>query len=177
MGRTIIGIDNGVTGSIAYVTSDGSKRDFKPVPVKKEQNFQKKKSNITRLDFNKYLNLIYKWLSELTEEIHVLIERPFLNPKGLKATISAMRCLESTLILIEHYFPQFSFEYIDSKEWQRIMLPNGIKGTSELKKASLDIGCRLFPELSEAIKKHKDADSLLIAEYFRRREQNKHDKI
>jgi hypothetical protein len=170
MGRTIIGIDNGVTGSVAYITSDGSKRDFCPVPTKKEQGFQKKKSNITRIDFEVYKKLIFNWLGEITEVVHVLIERPFLNPRGLKATISAMRCLEATLILLEEHFNTFSYEYIDSKEWQRVILPVGIKGTPELKKASLDIGCRLFPELSDKIKKHKDADSLLIAEYFRKKE-------
>lgn len=44
----------------------------------------------------------------------------------------------------------------------------GIEGSAELKKASMDIGLRLFPDQEEVIKKHKDADALLIAEWARR---------
>ena len=48
------------------------------------------------------------------------------------------------------------------------MLPKGIEGSAELKKASKDIGCRLFPSQADLINKHKDADGLLIAEWARR---------
>ena len=60
------------------------------------------------------------------------------------------------------------YQFIDSREWQSVMLPKGTKGSDLLKKASYDIGKRLFPGLVE---KQKDADSLLIAEFVRRREQ------
>ena len=60
---------------------------------------------------------------------------------------------------------QFPYEYIDSKEWQKILLPKGLKGSDELKKASLDVGKRMFPELNLK----KDADGLLIAEFLRRK--------
>jgi len=63
---------------------------------------------------------------------------------------------------------QWPYEYIDSKEWQKVLLPKGIKGSDELKKASLDIGKRMFPTL----KIKKDADGLLIAEYLRRKYLN-----
>ena len=56
--------------------------------------------------------------------------------------------------------------YVDSKEWQKVMLPKGVKGSEELKKSSLDIGNRLFPQFEE--NKHKDRDSLLMAEWARR---------
>jgi hypothetical protein len=57
--------------------------------------------------------------------------------------------------------------YIDSKEWQKEMLPKGVKGSDELKKLSLDIGNRLFPQFRDF--KHPDRDSLLICEYARRK--------
>jgi hypothetical protein len=60
------------------------------------------------------------------------------------------------------------YEYTDSKKWQTMLLPQGIKGSDELKKASFDIGCRMFPQHSDLIKRHKDADGILIAEYCRR---------
>lgn len=47
-----------------------------------------------------------------------------------------------------------------------MLLPKGISG-EELKKASLDIGGRLFPQFKEY--NHPDRDSLLIAEYARRK--------
>ena len=55
-----------------------------------------------------------------------------------------------------------------NKEWQKTMLPQGLKGSDQLKKASMDVGKRLFPCLSAIIDKHKDADGLLMAEHFRR---------
>ena len=57
--------------------------------------------------------------------------------------------------------------FIDSKEWQKALLPKGIKGSDEQKKASFDIGNRLFPQFEDF--KHKDRDGLLIAEYGRRK--------
>jgi hypothetical protein len=87
-----------------------------------------------------------------------------VNSTRFNATLSAIRALEATLIALER--SQFPYEYIDSKEWQKVLLPKGLKGSDELKAASLDIGKRLFPSLD--IK--KDADGLLIAEYMRRRD-------
>ena len=74
--------------------------------------------------------------------------------------------MKSTLVCIESL--KFPFLYIDSKEWQRKMLPKGIKGAANLKKASQDIGIRLFPQHEALIRKQKDCDGLLIAEYSRR---------
>jgi len=80
--------------------------------------------------------------------------------------VSAIRALEATLIVIESL--KISLAYIDSKEWQKPLLPNGTKGGAEQKKASLDIGSRMFPQFKEEFKKQKDADGMLIAEYCRR---------
>jgi hypothetical protein len=87
-----------------------------------------------------------------------------VNSARFSASMSAVRCLEATLIAIEEV--GFSYQYVDSKEWQKLLLPKGLKGSDELKKASFDVGKRMFPTL--AIK--KDADGLLIAEYLRRKD-------
>ena len=50
------------------------------------------------------------------------------------------------------------------------MLPSGIKGSKELKEASLQVGIRMFPFLKETIKKQKDADGILIAKYMQRKQ-------
>jgi len=157
----IIGLDNGVTGSIGIIGPNGS--EFEPVPSKMEQSYTKKKQNITRIDGELFSNL----LPPTWQSIIAVLERPMVNPRRFKATMSAVRALEATQILLEH--SGIPYMFIDSKEWQRELLPSGLQGTAELKKASVDIGCRLFPAWRDAIVKHGDADGLLIAEYARRR--------
>ena len=95
----------------------------------------------------------------------VVMERPMVNPTRFKSTTSALRCFEAELTLIEHL--GFPYCYVDSKDWQKILLPKGIKGADEQKKASKDIGKRLFPQLADF--KHTDYDGILIAEYARRK--------
>ena len=79
--------------------------------------------------------------------------------------MTAMRCFEAELTALE--MSGIRFMFIDSKEWQKELLPKGISGSEELKKASLDIGNRLFPQFKGV--KHKDRDGILIAEYARRK--------
>lgn len=163
-----VGVDNGVSGSLAFIDENGKVR-FAPTPTKSEQSYTKSVQQITRIDGNK----LYTWLlgcieslpgyQAKSDRIIVVIERPFVNPKGFKATLSGMRALEATMIVCESLLLPMMF--IDSKEWQRELLPQGCEG-AELKKASLDIGLRLFPQITH---KHKDRDSILIAEYARRK--------
>jgi len=117
---------------------------------------------VSRIDFLK----LYSFFEELSknlkpENILVGIERPMINPSRWRASMSAIRALEATLNVVE--LLKIPYEYIDSKEWQKALLPKKIKGTSELKKASYDIGMRKFPQFEEIIKKQKDADGILIA--------------
>lgn len=156
-----IGIDNGVTGSIGMVAKNGFNQ-FILMPTITEQNYTKKKQQISRVS---YLQLKKLLELPLNPQIKVLLERPMTNPTRYKAVVSGMRCLEAVLIAVE--VCGHPYEYIDSKEWQKAMLPKGVKGTPDLKKASVDIGIRLFPHYKELILKHKDADGLLIAEYAR----------
>ncbi len=162
--RVYIGIDNGVTGSIGIIrVSDTQKLTAMiSAPTKSEQNYTKAKGNITRIRFL----VLRKYLAPFRLTSHVILERPMVNPSRFRATTSALRALESTLCVLESL--EMSHSYIDSKEWQKELLPKGIKGTSELKKASLDIGCRIFPNEKAEIIKHGDADGLLIAEFCRR---------
>ena len=161
MSKISIGIDNGVSGSIAVIDENGS--TFVETPTKSQQNYTKKKANITRIDCGE----MYKLLTPYKDtNCFILLERPLVNPARFMATTSALRALEATLIVIEYL--KIPHAYIDSKEWQKVLLPQGTQGHDELKRASLDIGCRLFPQHEKLIMKHKDADGLLIAEYCRR---------
>lgn len=169
MNKIYIGIDNGVTGSIGIIDPIDfgiyGKPTFQKIPIITQQNYTKKKGNISRVN-SKELGLIFKkYLNYFEFDILVILERPLVNPTMFKATLSAVRCLESTLCLLEYF--QFPYMYVDSKKWQRELLPKDCHGP-ELKQASHDIGIRLFPHLKKEIDKHKDADGILIAEWARR---------
>lgn len=158
-GKIFIGIDNGVSGSIGIIPWSGVNPIFHITPTISCLNYTKEKKNVTRIDHNK----LYKILSRY-QHAHVVMERPMVNPGRFQATASALRALEATLITLE--LLQIPFQYIDSKEWQKVMLPKGIKGSDELKKASLDVGKRLFPQFADKFK--GDADGILIAEWARK---------
>lgn len=161
MSKIYVGCDNGVSGTLGFV-GDGIEPKFYHIPVKKEQDYTKSKKILSRLDYSKFMELFDGYNKN---DIIVLQERPLINPTRFTATISAVRCHEAELIMLEVMGLKHIF--IDSKEWQRELLPKGIKGADEQKKASLDIGNRLFPQFLDF--DHKDRDGLLIAEYARRK--------
>jgi hypothetical protein len=160
MNKTYIGIDNGVTGSIAILNENIT--EFIKTPVFLTYDYTKKKQKLNRLDCNKFYLLMYE---KLIVNPFVFIERPMVNPTRYKATLSAIRCMEATLICLETL--KFPYEFCDSKEWQKVMLNNPGK-SDDTKQISRDIGIRLFPGKKDLIIKHGDADSLLMAEYARR---------
>lgn len=160
MSKVYVGIDNGISGTIGIV-GEGIDAVFVKTPVKKEQDYTKAKKIITRLDYSKFMEL-FSGMNK--NDVCVVMERVMVNPTRFAATASALRCHEAELIMIELLGCKHMF--IDSKEWQKAMLPKGCSG-EELKKASLDIGNRLFPQFEGV--KHPDRDGLLIAEYARRK--------
>lgn len=160
MSKIWVGIDNGVSGSIGIV-GEGIEPIFIKTPTKREQDYTKTKKIITRLDYSKFMDL-FSMLNK--NDICMVMERVMVNPTRFAATVSALRCHEAELIMIELLGCKHMF--IDSKEWQKVMLPKGCSG-DELKKASLDIGNRLFPQFEDV--KHPDRDGILIAEYARRK--------
>lgn len=160
---TYIGIDNGVTGSIGIL--DGDTSIFIETPVFKTLGYQKSKvRHINRIDVPALTKILSQY-DPLTTR--VLIERPMINVTRFQASISAARSLEATLIVLESLC--FGYEYVDSGHWQKVLLPAGVKGAQNLKKVSKDVGLRMFPMHLEMIKKHGDADAILIAEWARRR--------
>jgi len=163
MDKTYVGWDNGISGSIAFIVKGSGVATYFQVPTFKEQSYTKKKQQITRLDTNKLRVLLSEY--SYNSRLRIFLERPYVSPQGFKTTISAVRAMEASLIVIESL--GLSYEWIDSRQRQKEMLPAGLKG-AELKHASKDIGIRLFPHLEEVIIKQKDVDGLLIAEWARR---------
>ena len=153
-----IGLDNGVTGSIGIIIADMV--IYKPMPMFRQLNYTKTKQFLRRIDavaLTKFLQDIAK------QECFCLMERPLVNPGRWKATVSAIRALEATQTVLEMLKIPYSF--IDSKEWQKALLPSGLE-KEELKEASLNVGKRLFPNITWD--EFSDGDGILIAEYCRR---------
>lgn len=135
-------------------------------PVKRCRNYQKKEKHLKRVDAEKLFDVLYDraFLPTTTGAVtHLLLERPYSNPGGYNASLLAARALEATLVVID--LLGLEYQFVDSKEWQSVMLPKGIIGRDELKEASFAVGTQLFPE----VKFKKDADSLLMAEWARRK--------
>lgn len=165
MDKIIIGIDNGITGSIGIITPEQS--FFYPTPSYSVQDYTKKKQNISRLDRLEFKKILLSLLATNISQF-ILLEHPFWNPMlSPKASKSGVMCLEAQLGIVEQMM--IPYEVIPSKRWQKDLLPEGCKGAPQLKKASLDAGIRLFPLLEDEIRKQKDADGLLIAEWARRK--------
>lgn len=160
-----IGIDNGVSGAVAIVDNTGGAVDFWPMPVKKDLSYTQKAQWVTRVDV-KQLRLKFRLLAMAPTPPSVWFERPMINPQRFKATVSAIRAYEATLIALESLSMGVS-GYLDSRKWQKLLLPSGCSG-AELKSASRIVGCRIFPQFKEEIEKHGDADALLIALYAQR---------
>ena len=125
MDKIYIGIDNGVSGSIGIVGGHNQGTSF-VTPVKLQQDYTKKQKNLNRLDilcFKGILNEYAHYHDEDNKDLArvAIIERPFVNPMMFQASISAVRCLEAQLCVLESM--EISFMFIDSKEWQKALLP------------------------------------------------------
>lgn len=152
-----IGIDNGVSGSIGIITDKYVSYDA--IPTLRVLNYTKSKQFLRRID-----GAMLKCMLELyAKDCFCMIERPMVNPGRWKATMSAMRAMEATLIVME--ILNIPYQFIDSKEWQRVLLPSGLQ-KEELKIASKDVAKRLFPNVK--LDGFGDGDGLLISEFCRR---------
>ena len=131
-----IGFDNGVTNNGIGVVDMLGEGKLYPLPVKRELSYTKEAKHITRVD----IEGLTRWRDQLLEnfpdvcasDIRVGLERPMVNSTRFNASLSAIRALEATLIFLESF--NWAYEYIDSKEWQKALLPNGLKEATSLKK-------------------------------------------
>ena len=158
VGRTsamiTIGIDNGTSGSWSVLGNGWVY--FAPVPTKMSL-LGKMERRITRIDVPPLLQTLRKSKGD-----RAYVERPFTG-RFLNAVLPAQRAFEAVLIALET--AGVPYEVIDSKVWQKPML-GAVKGSENLKRASMELGIKLYPQLAYQITKHGDADGLLIAHYF-----------
>lgn len=160
----IIGLDNGTTGSLSVYDTSLNIMALHILPVKKELDYTKKAKHITRIDFPGMCELLTR-IKAGNNDIHCFMEKPFMaGAIFMQTSINAFRCMESELIALEEC--ELGYTVINSKDWQKKLIPEGIKGREELKKAALDVARRLYPYLSEKLTK-ENADSVLIAHHFK----------
>ena len=158
---TVVFIDNGSSGSIGMITRGRS--GFVLTPIRKMQDYTKRKKTISRLNVKLFESLLSEWAPDPGRTI-VYLERPLINSTMFNTSIAAARLFEAQLVTLESM--GYPYQIVDSKDWQRGVLPSsGKKGTTSsiLKKESMDIGTRLFPMHAQLIGKHKDADGILGA--------------
>lgn len=156
--RVFVGVDNGCTGAITILSESGFVHVHINTPVKNCLNYTKKKAFINRVDVPELRNILFDNIANDTP--FCMIERSMINPMRWNASVSAIRCLEATEIVLEEL--KIPYQFIDSKEWQKALLPSGLE-KGELKKAADSVAKRLFPNLNIV-----NSDSVLIAEYCRR---------
>ena len=174
----VIGIDNGTSGTIGFIC--GAEYEFLETPVIIKLDFTKtKKKQIKRLDVDVFHKLMQSYITKAernNEALMCYLERPLINPMLFNTSILAVRCFEAELTVIEAL--KIPYEIIDSKAWQKVLLPEGIsaKGKdkkavkNELKFASMEVAIRYFPKCEKLIRKHKDGDGILIARYGKLKE-------
>ena len=153
-----IGIDNGISATLSVLDKDGQCLVFCKIPTKKTPYYTGKK-HATRIDTDQLYDLLRPYRAKAI----VICEYPMINNKLFVATQSAMRSYEALEIVLEKLDLLYSF--IPSRTWQNILLP-GVTGRTELKNASRDVGIELYPEQEITIRKHRDADGLLLARYL-----------
>jgi hypothetical protein len=157
--KRYISVDNGVTGSLTIMWAE--KVVWYPTPVRKCLDYTKTKKWLNRVDGEELKEILMTGEEDCQSTLAIL-ERPMINPIRWNASMSAIRCLEATLIVLE--LLKLPYSFIDSKIWQKELLPSGLQ-KEELKEASYQVAKRLFPNLDF---KKDGADSVLICEYARK---------
>lgn len=163
--RIFAAVDNGCTGTLGAVSESRDWSMFDVVPTYRTRDYNRSKvRNTTHVDYDALLFV----LSQLRKqgELRLVTERPLKNPRLFSASISGVRAHEILLAAARTLGVEIE-DTLDSRNWQRPLLGETAKGES--KPASERVGCELFPEHEALIRKHGDADALLMAEFFRRR--------
>lgn len=191
MSTWILGIDNGITGSIALMDPSGKVVFHAPVPVYKERKWTKPKlaklktktkvvyDEITMIDVVTLQRMLVKYTSTISD-IHCFLERPAISYAAawsMKTSISAAMSWAYVVHVLKQL--QIPRTDVDSKDWQKQLIPEATgeqnkeymktlkKGDRNklLKEAAYDLAKTLYPALNS---KDKGAgDSICICEYGR----------
>lgn len=155
----IVGVDNGISGALAAISSHHGKMiEMIPMPSLKSRSGNE-------VD----VKAVAKWISDLNSEITVIIEEPTgsQNASAAKSMGGSFHALRTICVL-----KNYRWHRITPQAWQKALLPNCKAG--ETKKRALALVRQLWPEESfmrtDRCKKADEGlvDAAAIAEYGRR---------
>lgn len=163
---TIIGIDGGLQGAMACLSTDNGTTAVYDTPVARV-TVGTHKRHVYDVDG------MWKWLAEMIAAypwgIHVYIEKGQPMPKnGSQGNYSSGYCAGLwAMAMVASGLPH---TLVHSQTWKRAMVRDLPKG----KDSSVLRAKQLFPSIPLLLKKdHNKAEALLIAEYGRRTLNNK----
>ena len=170
----IFGLDNGSTGTISCINKVTGTISFMKTPSRVELDYTQDIKYINRIDvveLKKWFETNISLMKDDNRFIIVILERPMKNPTRFEQSISACRAFEATLIVLEEL--NLKYIVIDSKQWQHYFFGKNTTNIDlklESMRKGLDVLNKNFKkqynEISEIIKNHGDADSLLICQYI-----------
>lgn len=166
MKRLVIGIDNGTSGTLGIIGGPQGPL-FENIPCK-QYLMGKGGRNVARIDHDKLKAIIASYIVDANTppwDAHAYIERPFTGgPAMIQTMLAARAACEATIIVCEQL--EIGHTIIDSRDWQKPILGERVKGSAALKAASAVKGCQLYPQFRKCIDAHGDADGLLIAHRY-----------
>lgn len=189
----VLGMDNGVSGSFALMNPAGKIVLFAHVPTYKENKWTKPKvkklksgkkvvhDQITLIDIDALQRMLVPY-SSVINDIHCFLERPAISYAAawsMQTSISASMSWASVVYVLKKLrIPRTD---IDSREWQKILIPEAMGENNKEYMKTLKAGDRnkLLKEASDmnakAIypkfngKELGDGDSINICDFGRKR--------
>lgn len=191
----ILGIDNGISGSLTLMDPKGNVVLFTHVPTYKEVKWTKAKTKKTKsgtkttpeymtlIDIDALQRVLATYTSSLSD-VHCFLERPAISYAAawsMKTSISAAISWAYVTFVLKKL--RIARTDIDSKEWQKELIPEatGAKNKEYMKTLKAGERNKLLKEASDMFaqsicpkfkpKELGDGDSICICEYGRRKTQ------
>lgn len=176
--KLVIGLDNGATGTVCSIIPEMKYIDFIQTPSIVSLDYPKDLQYISRIDINELSKWIKKKIKKAKKfynqpiKMIVVMQRPMVNPQRFKQSGNALRALEATIIMLQSL--QIDYVIIDSKKWQHYFFGKNTM-ILDLKAQSMKKGLQILNNykirvkdkelMSDIIKKHGDADGMLICQF------------
>lgn len=162
MSNVIIGIDNGVSGALAAISShNGAFIDAIPMPIQKAR----KGNEINTLEVEFWLRCVSGGL----DKIHCAILEEPGGSKSAKAATSMAGSFHALRTVIT--LAGIRWHRITPQKWQKEMMPGCNSG--DTKPRALELAKRLWPDETflaterSKVPNHNIVDAALLAEYAR----------
>jgi crossover junction endodeoxyribonuclease RuvC len=150
----VIGIDPGLTGALACVSSTGEVRVI-DLPVNEKTGFVKKQIDCTALRDIILINFRINKLFAVVEAVHAMPTQGVSTVFSLGDTLGVIRSVLACLNIETIFVPPAT--------WKKAM------GVSKDKKQSIELAKQLHPNASKfltRLKDHNRAEAILLAQYY-----------